>query len=131
MVKPGRKDAHQLREELTALLGELAYLVSVVVVEGPRDVQALRNLGFRGRIEVCSRVSLSDADLVESLAGEGGPVLLLTDFDEEGSRMHRQLTRLLERRGVRLEPGLRRRFGRLMASYGTYAIEDIDNVART
>ncbi|MFB0558131.1 MAG: toprim domain-containing protein [Candidatus Bathyarchaeia archaeon] len=97
------------------------------MVEGSRDVEALRNLGFNGRVEVCSRVNVSDADLVESFVREDLPVVILTDFDEEGQRLNRILTRRLERRGVKLEVGLRRRFGRLMAALCVYAVEDLDD----
>lgn len=99
----------------------------MVVVEGPRDVEALRLIGFEGRIEVCSRVNVSDFDLVESLKGEAASVVLLTDFDEEGRRLNRHLTRLLERRGMKVEVGLRRQFGRLMAALGIYVIEALDD----
>jgi len=109
-------------EVLGDLLEDLGYLVGVVVVEGPRDVEALRLLGFEGRVDVCSRVKVSDADLVESFVQDGVPVVILTDFDEEGRRLNRDLTRILERRGVKVEVGLRRRFGRLMAALGVYAI---------
>jgi uncharacterized protein YunC (DUF1805 family) len=115
-------------EVLGDLLEDLGYLVGVVVVEGPRDVEALRLLGFEGRVDVCSRVKVSDADLVESFVQDGVPVVILTDFDEEGRRLNRDLTRILERRGVKVEVGLRRRFGRLMAALGVYAIEDLDDV---
>ncbi len=115
-------------EVLGDLLEDLEYLAIVIVVEGPRDVEALHHLGFEGRVDVCSRVKVSDADLVESFVQEGVPVVILTDFDEEGRRLNRDLTRILERRGVKVEIGLRRRFGRLMAALGVYAIEDLDDV---
>lgn len=99
----------------------------MVVVEGLRDVEALRLIGFEGRIEVCSRVNVSDYDLAESLKEEAASVVLLTDFDEEGRRLNRHLTRLLEGRGVKVEVGLRRQFGRLMAALGIYVIEALDD----
>jgi len=101
--------------------------VSAVVVEGPRDVEALRRVGYNGRVEVCTRFGVSDSDLTESLAREVDSVVLLTDFDEEGRRINRDLTRLLERKGVKVEAGLRRRLGRLMAALGIYTVEALDN----
>jgi 5S rRNA maturation endonuclease (ribonuclease M5) len=102
--------------------------VDAVVVEGMRDVDALRRLGFRGRIEVCSRVGVSDGDLIEGLAGSCGTVVVLTDFDDEGKRLNRRLTRLLQRRGVKTRSNLRRAVGRLMAALGIYAVEALDNI---
>jgi 5S rRNA maturation endonuclease (ribonuclease M5) len=115
-------------EELDSLLKEIALHVSVVVVEGQRDVEALRSLGFEGQIEVCSHVGLSDVELCEIVALDADSVLLLTDFDEEGLLMHNRLKNLLERRGVNVEEGLRREVGRLMAVLGVYAVEDLDNM---
>ncbi|MFQ6054158.1 MAG: toprim domain-containing protein, partial [Candidatus Bathyarchaeia archaeon] len=70
--------------DLNAVLEEMEGAVDAVLVEGSRDVRALRRLGFHGRIEVCSRVGISDGDLVEELAGRNDAVVILTDFDEEG-----------------------------------------------
>jgi 5S rRNA maturation endonuclease (ribonuclease M5) len=115
-------------EELENLLTEIAMLVGVVVVEGPRDVEALRSLAFEGRIEVCSHVGLSDVELCEKVALDADSVLLLTDFDEEGLLMYNRLKKVLERRGVKVEEGFRREVGRLMAIIGVYAVEDLDNM---
>jgi 5S rRNA maturation endonuclease (ribonuclease M5) len=115
-------------EELDSLLKEIALHVRVVVVEGQRDVEALRSLGFEGQIEVCSHVGLSDVELCEIVAVDADSVLLLTDFDEEGLLMYNRLKNLLERRGVKVEEGFRHEVGRLMAVIGVYAVEDLDNM---
>jgi len=73
-------------------------------------------------------VSVSDADLVGFIAEEASSAVILTDFDEEGRKMNRSLKGLMERRGVKVESGLRRQFGRMTAILGVYAIEDLDNV---
>jgi len=117
------REPDRLRENLKNLLDEMGYLVSAVVVEGPRDVDALRQVGFEGRVEICSRFSVSDSDFTETLAKEAESVVILTDFDEEGRRINRHLTRLLERKGVKVEVGMRREFGRLMAVLGIYVVE--------
>ena len=127
MVRAGSKNPERVHEEIRGLLNEISYLSTMVVVEGSRDVEALRLIGFEGRIEVCSRVNVSDYDLTEELKGEATSVVLLTDFDEEGRRLNRHLTSLLELRGVKVELGLRRQFGRLMAALGIYVIEALDD----
>lgn len=129
MVSRKRKIRDPLRayEELGHLLEDLEYLVDAVVVEGPRDAEALRRLSFKGRLETCSRVCVSDVDFVESLSREAVSVVILTDFDEEGRRLNKRLTRLLERRGVKVETGLRREVSRLMAALGVYAVEALDD----
>jgi len=117
----------EIKEAVDEFFRDLEYLVDIVVVEGPRDVEALRNLGFEGRVTICSRVGVSDADLAESLADGASKVVILTDFDEEGRELNRRLSRLFERRGVKIERGLRREAGRLMAYVGVYAIEALDD----
>jgi len=123
-----REAKRQALLDLTSLFEELETVADAVVVEGVRDVRALRGLGFRGRVEMCSRVGVSDGDLVEGLAQSSGAVVILTDFDEEGRRMNRRLSRLLERRGVRVERRLRREVRRLMAVLNVYTVEALDDV---
>ena len=118
----------EIKEAIDVFFRDLEYLADVVVVEGPRDVEAFRNLGFEGRVTICSKVGVSDADLAESLADRDSKVVILTDFDEEGRELNRRLSRLFERRGIKVERGLRREAGRLMAYVGVYAIEALDDV---
>lgn len=124
---PSKEEKLQALLDLVSLFEEMEGTVDAVVVEGARDVEALRRLGYRGRVEVCSRVGTADVDLVEGLA-KFAEVVVLTDFDKEGRRMNIRLTRLLERRGVKVDKLLRRMVGRLMAVLGVYAVEALDNV---
>ncbi len=114
--------------ELEALFSELPSLVDVVVVEGLRDVKALRSLGYPGKIEVLNRTRVSDFDLSDELATKYQRILLLLDFDEEGLNIHHTYTQLLERKDARIEYGLRKEVSRLMAAIGVYAIESLDNI---
>jgi 5S rRNA maturation endonuclease (ribonuclease M5) len=122
------RDLERARKELNELLDKIEYLVPIVVVEGPRDAEALRQIGFKGRIELFSRVNLSESDFIDFMATVAASVVILTDFDSEGRRINRNLIRLFERRGVRVEVGLRRAFGRLMAELGIHTIEALDDV---
>ncbi len=115
-------------ERLTRLLGELETLVDLVIVEGPRDLEALRQLGFRGVISLFSQVGVPDADFMDIASREYGSVVILTDFDEEGRKIDLALSEGFERRGLRVEKGLRREMGRIMAAIKVYAIESLDNV---
>jgi 5S rRNA maturation endonuclease (ribonuclease M5) len=117
-------------DELYDLLGELEYLVDIVIVEGSRDVDALRLLGYEGRIEVCSHQSTSYVDFCESLAKQINSVLILSDFDDEGLEINRLLTQYFEHRGVKVEGGLRREFSRIMATIRVYVVEALDNAAQ-
>ena len=138
MTSPSHSSGEKMRrdeerrealEELRRLLLEAERAGEVVVVEGMRDVEALRALGFGGEVVVYSKGGVPEADLVEGFAEGCSTILLLTDFDEEGRRLYRRLARHLEMRGVRVDRGLRRRVGRLMALLGVHAIEALDDVA--
>ena len=116
-------------ENMKELLAELEYLVDAVIVEGMRDMEALRALGYKGKIVQCSRPSVSDVELCDMVAEKFSSVLILTDYDAEGRRINRHFMQLLDRKDVKVEEGLRRQFGRIIASIGIYAIEDLDNSA--
>lgn len=122
-----REDKLQALLDLESLFKEIEDAVEVVIVEGSRDLDALRRLGFNGHVETYSRVGISDADMIERLTIYNN-VLILTDFDREGRLLNNMLSNLLERRGVKIEKRLRRAMGRLMAVLGVYAIEAIDNI---
>ncbi len=122
------RSTDQALERLTRLMGELETLVDVVIVEGPRDLDALRQLGFRGVISLFSQVGVPDADFMDTASREYGSVVILTDFDEEGRKIDLALSEGFERRGLRVEKGLRREMGRIMAAIKVYAIVSLDIV---
>lgn len=123
-----KRDREQAITELSLLLREAEETVDTVLVEGARDVEALKSLGYRGQIEVISR-HMAHTTLAEKVAERRGKVLILSDFDGEGKRINREMLLLLESMGVRVEADMRRRIGRLMATLGTRAVEDLDNIA--
>lgn len=123
-----KRDREQAVIELGLLLREAEERVDTVLVEGARDVEALKRLGYRGQIEVISRHE-AHIDLAEEVAERSRTVLILSDFDREGRRINREMLQLLGSRGVRVETDMRRRIGRLMATLGTRAVEDLDNLA--
>jgi len=89
----GRLSAARLR----GLLRELRLLNDEipVIVEGRRDVAALRRLGLRGTIATvhCGRTV---AAFGERIARRYSSVILLLDWDRRGRHLHAQLTRQLE-----------------------------------
>jgi 5S rRNA maturation endonuclease (ribonuclease M5) len=115
-------------ERLIELLSEIHNYVDVIIVEGLRDADSLRSLGCQADIEILSHVGVSDFDLAEQIASKYNHVLILTDFDEEGLSLNQRFSSILERKGVIVETGLRRRIANLMAMIGVYAIESLDNI---
>jgi len=123
-----RADRFQALLDLIELLSSIDGSVDAIIVEGSRDRKALRRLGFKGVIETHSMKGLSEEELVEEIGSKYKNVLLLTDFDEEGKQLNKRLTRIFERRGVKVDLGLRRVIGRLMATLGVYSVEDLENI---
>lgn len=115
-------------ERLSMLLSELAFNMDLVLVEGPRDVEALRSIGYAGEVATCSRVGVTDVELADSIAAEYRNVLILTDFDQEGERLSAKFSDLIEHAGAVVERGLRSELGRIMAVLGVRVVEALDNV---
>ena len=116
---------------LTKLLTELASNVDLILVEGPRDVAALRTMMYSGDVATCSRFRVNDAELAEMIAADYRSVLVLTDFDQEGSELNAKLSELLEHMGVVVERGFRADVGRIMAVLGVREVEALDNVSES
>lgn len=115
-------------ERLTELLSEIAMTVDIVLVEGPRDVEALRSLGYTSDVATCSRVYVNEVELAEMIASENRNILILTDFDQEGDELNERLSILVEHMGPIVERGLRGEVGRIMAVLGVRVVEALDNV---
>ncbi|RLI81914.1 MAG: hypothetical protein DRP01_10460 [Archaeoglobales archaeon] len=64
---------------------------AVILVEGRRDVISLRRLGVNGEIMAISNISR--ARLVDELTNRD--VIILTDWDEKGEYLERELTSIL------------------------------------
>jgi 5S rRNA maturation endonuclease (ribonuclease M5) len=90
-------------EKLRKLIDRLSYESQkggVIVVEGIRDRDSLRRIGITGRI-LCLQSSRKNAlGFVEQLEGVG-EVIVLTDFDREGTFLARRLARILNAERMR------------------------------
>ena len=75
----GREEFLAIRKAIEDLIHE-AENGAIVVVEGRKDAESLRNLGITGTILLSS--VLSDARLVDSLTGKR--VVIMTDWDRRG-----------------------------------------------
>ncbi len=112
-----RDNERALIELFTHLDREHQHLV--VIVEGRRDEQVLRDLGVTAKI-VRAHAKGTRADLIDRIVsglGSDGEVLILTDFDAEGEELRRYIEGELEARRVRVLRGLRRRVRRVMGNW--------------
>lgn len=83
---------------------------TIVVVEGKRDAQALRHLGFEGTLMEFHRYGgfAKFADTIKT----DRRIIILFDYDRKGSYMTYRLIRLLQRR-ARIDVSYRRRLARI------------------
>ena len=115
------RQKHEVFRELEELSSEMNYNVEAVLVEGPHDKKTLRLLGYKKPVLTCHRLSLSE--LTDLVAKKFSKVVVLTDFDEEGTFLNKKLSQLLERRGVKVDPFYRRTFQRLLKQARVSTIE--------
>jgi len=90
-------------EKFRKLIDRLSYESqkgSVIVVEGIRDRDSLRRIGITGRILCLQSSRKNTLGFVEDLQGVG-EVIVLTDFDREGTFLARRLARILNAQRMR------------------------------
>ena len=93
---------------------------AVILVEGRRDVLSLRKLGVYGKIITVSNVS--KAKLVDELGY--CDVIILTDWDEKGEILKRDLVAKLSSWGVVADTSLRKRLFEVVGKVVT-EVEDL------
>jgi len=93
-----------------------------VLVEGQRDEEALRRLGFAGPVASISSVKRKGVGAF----GESRKVVILTDLDREGAVLAARHMKLLSHEGVRVSLAERRRLKR--ASKGVFL--HVENLSR-
>ena len=109
--------------KLRELLVRMDRSVEVVIVEGPNDRSALRSGGVTVDIHECS-TGRGVAGCARTITG--GPVAILTDYDDHGRRLNGELRDLLPDAAV--APHWRQELGLLLTSRGRYDIESLNNV---
>jgi len=73
---------------------------STIIVEGKKDRQSLRKMGITGPIQ-CLQSSRQNAfGFVEGALAQTKRIVILTDFDREGTSLAKKLTRILNGHGV-------------------------------
>lgn len=101
---------HTEIRQVQQLIQELNQQDAAVVVEGRRDADALRRLGFVGTLMQFHRYGgfVRFADTVESWKR----IIILFDYDHEGRYMTHRLIRLLQRR-TRIDLSYHRRLAKI------------------
>lgn len=114
------KNLEENERELLEFLQRLdtEYPKILIVVEGTRDEDILRDLGVESKI-VRTQSGRPRPELIQYIVDESKPnrpILILTDFDREGREMAKLIRRELEIRKIQTLHRVRRRIGNLMSN---------------
>ena len=128
------RDEHEVRakgtydlealEELIASLLDASYQGAAIIVEGRRDLQALRALGLPGPVIMASRRSA--LDLAEDAARSYAQIILLTDWDSKGDEMCKTIDYHLRSMGSRPDKEIRSRLKKLVKK----EIKDVESLSQ-
>ncbi len=100
-------------EALVSWINEVNELLrsgAILVVEGRNDLSSLRNLGVYGNIITVNEIKsliISRSDLI------GYIFILLTDFDDEGIKIHNMLKSELQSKGAKVVERVRKGYRRI------------------
>ena len=111
--------------EVQQVIDELANRAlngATILVEGKRDREALDLLGIKGEIIMTSQKTVFN--LCEELARSGGDIIIMTDWDERGEEVARQVQIFLEADGVRADTTIRATIKPLVRK----EINDVENL---
>ena len=97
-----------------------------VLVEGNHDVEALREIGFKGHIIKINR-GLSLDIFAEKIARNFSDVIILMDFDRKGKSIKERLVILLKSYGCNINGDL---WDFIMKNYNIKSVEDIPWLVR-
>ena len=96
-----------LKEEPNTILDYLEQIKerkTLVIVEGKKDVSALKKFGIK-RIKPLSKRAIYK--VVEEVAENNKECIILTDLDKEGKRLYKMLNHDLNQHGVRINKKFR------------------------
>jgi 5S rRNA maturation endonuclease (ribonuclease M5) len=94
----------------------------LIIVEGKRDVCALRNLGITSEIVSCSNQPV--AEFCEAIAEKKKTVIILTDWDKRGGILASRLTEQFKNLEVPFETEQRKK----LLFYSKREIKDVESL---
>ncbi len=123
-IRPKRTYDLEALEELIASLIDASCQGAAVIVEGRRDLQALRALGLPGPVIMASRRPA--LELAEEAARSYSQIIILTDWDRKGDEMCKTIELHLRSLGSRPDREIRSRLGKLVKK----EIKDVESLSR-
>lgn len=102
-----KQDLVEIRVKIAELVRELNVEAvqndAVVLVEGKRDVKALREAGYSGPLISVQSSGIGIEKVAEMIEAQHKKVILLVDFDHHGGKLAGRLKRILEYDGLTVD----------------------------
>ena len=102
MLRRLKEKEEKISEVLSALAEESAK-GTIILVEGRKDVEALRALGVEGPVVTVKTRGKSFLDIISELEAKTSKVILFLDFDRRGKQGTNRLRHGLERVGIKVD----------------------------
>lgn len=116
----------EIRNEIAEIIRDMNSDIDIAIVEGARDIMALRRAGFEKMIVECS--SRDIGEVFNRVADKGRKVSVLTDYDSHGRQLCREISSYLEHMGVKLIKIYRRKIKEVLDRKNIKTIESISNI---
>ncbi|MFO7792246.1 MAG: toprim domain-containing protein [Candidatus Saliniplasma sp.] len=94
-----------------------------IIVEGKKDVNALRRLGIKGRI-IKIKTSKTVFRIIEGLRKEHDEVIILTDWDRTGARLYHRVKKACKANTLSFDQNIRKR----LIKYTRKDIKDVESL---
>ena len=102
MLRRLKEKEEKISEVLSALAQESAK-GTIILVEGRKDVEALRALGVEGPVVTVKTGGKSFLDVISEIEAKTSKVILFLDFDRRGKQGTNRLRHGLERAGIKVD----------------------------
>lgn len=99
---------------------------SAVIVEGKKDVLALRRLGVRGKIISIKNRGYTFSETIEELANMQTSVIIMTDFDRYGSGLAKKLLISLTEKRIKVNLS----FWKQIKSLARSDVKDVESLPK-
>jgi 5S rRNA maturation endonuclease (ribonuclease M5) len=97
------KEKEEKISEVLSALAEESAKGTIILVEGRKDVEALRALGVEGPIVTIKTGGKSFLDVISEIEAKTSKVILFLDFDRRGKQGTNRLRHGLERIGIKVD----------------------------
>ena len=117
-MKRQKKLSEDILEKIEKIISEAKIMNydTPILVEGRRDREALRLLGFKGEILLINKGKSLSA-VADGIAMRYEKIIILTDWDKKGDFLAERMEQLLEDNNVECDMELRRKLSALLGAH--------------